>query len=127
MSDTRIQSFRDLKVWQKSMDLTVAVYSLTKNFPREEAFGLTSQLRRSAVSIPSNIAEGQGRSNTREFQQFLGIARGSNCELQTQLEIARRIGLGNSQLIDDAESLSHEIGKMIFTILGKLRSQGIVH
>ena len=122
MSDTRIQSFRDLKVWQKSMDLTVAVYSLTKNFPREEAFGLTSQLRRSAVSIPSNIAEGLGRSNTREFQQFLGIARGSNCELQTQLEIARRIGLGNSQLIDDAESLSHEIGKMIFTILGKLRA-----
>ena len=103
------------------MDLAVAVYALTKDFPREEAFGLTNQLRRSAVSIPSNIAEGQGRSNTREFQQFLGIARGSNCELQTQLGIARRIGLGNSQLIDDAESLSHEIGKMIFTILGKLR------
>ena len=83
MSGTRIQSFRDLKVWQKSMDLAVAVYALTKGFPREEAFGLTSQLRRSAVSVPSNIAEGQGRSNTREFQQFLRIARGSNCELQT--------------------------------------------
>ncbi|MGC1464005.1 MAG: four helix bundle protein [Terracidiphilus sp.] len=122
MSSTRIRSFRDLKVWQKSMDLTVAVYDLTKSFPREETFGLTSQLRRSAVSIPSNIAEGQGRSNTREFQQFLGIARGSNCELQTQLEIARRIGLGDPQLINDAESLSHEIGKMIFTILGKLKT-----
>ncbi len=120
MTDTRVRSFRDLKVWQKSMDLAVGVYGLTKSFPREEAFGLTSQLRRSAVSIPSNIAEGQGRSNTCEFQQFPGIARGSNCELQTQLDIARRIGLGNSQLIDDAESLSHEIGKMIFTILGKL-------
>jgi four helix bundle protein len=122
MNSTRIQSFRDLKVWQKSMELTVAVYGLTQSFPREETFGLTSQLRRSAISIPSNIAEGQGRLNTREFQQFLGIARGSNCELQTQLEIARRIGLGNSQLLNDAESLSHEIGKMIFTILGKLRT-----
>jgi four helix bundle protein len=89
------------------MELAVAVYGLTKSFPREEVFGLTSQLRRSAISIPSNIAEGQGRLNTREFQQFLGVARGSNCELQTQLEIARRVGLGNSQLINDAESLSH--------------------
>jgi four helix bundle protein len=127
MKSTRVQSFRDLKVWQKSMELTVAIYGLTKTFPREEAFGLTSQLRRSAISIPSNIAEGQGRLNTREFQQFLGVARGSNCELQTQLEIARRIGLGDSQLINDAESLSHEIGKMIFSILRTLKSQGIVH
>ena len=112
----RIQSFRDLQVWQKSMELTVAIYRITQTFPREEAFGLTSQMRRSAISIPSNIAEGQGRLNMREFRQFLGIARGSNCELQTQLEIARRLELGNSQLLNDAESLSHEIGKMIFTI-----------
>ena len=104
------------------MELAVAMYRLTKEFPREEMFGLTSQLRRAAVSIPSNIAEGQGRSNTREYQQFLSIARGSNCELQTQVEIARRIGLGNSQLINDAEGLSHEIGKMIYTILQKLRT-----
>jgi four helix bundle protein len=122
MSGTGVQSFRDLTVWQKSMELAVAAYSLTKCFPREESYGLTSQLRRSAVSIPSNIAEGQGRSNTREFLQFLGIARGSNCELQTQLEIARRIGLGDSRLIDDAERLSQEVGKMIFTILGKLKT-----
>lgn len=122
MAITKIQSFRDLLVWQKSMDLTVAVYRLTQSFPREEAFTLTSQLRRSAISIPSNIAEGQGRLNTREFRQFLGIARGSNCELQTQLEIARRLGLANSQLLNDAESLSHEIGKMIFTILMKLKT-----
>jgi len=75
------------------MELTVAVYRITASFPREEVFGLTSQLRRAAISIPSNIAEGQGRLNTREFRQFLGIARGSNCELQTQLEIARRLRL----------------------------------
>ncbi len=104
------------------MELTVAVYRLTQGFPHEEIYGLTSQMRRSAVSIPSNIAEGQGRLNTREFTQFLGIARGSNCELQTQLEIARRLGLGNAQFLNDAECLSHEIGKMLFAILAKLRS-----
>jgi len=83
-----VQSFRDLHVWQRSMELAVAVYRLTQAFPREELYGLTSQLRRATVSIPSNIAEGQGRLNTREFRQYLGVARGSNCELQTQLEIA---------------------------------------
>jgi four helix bundle protein len=70
------------------MQLTVAIYRLTQNFPREEIYELTSQIRRSAVSVPSNIAEGQGRLNTGEFRQFLGVARGSNCELQTQIEIA---------------------------------------
>ncbi len=104
------------------MELTVVIYRLTQGFPREEMFGLTSQLRRCAVSIPSNIAEGQGRLNTREFRQFLGIARGSTCELQTQLEIVRRLALGNPQLLDEAEGLSHEIGKMIFTILRKLKT-----
>ena len=78
-----MQSFRDLQVWQRSMELTVAVYKLTQGFPREEAFGLTSQLRRSAISIPSNIAEGQGRMNPREFKHFLLIARASNCEQTT--------------------------------------------
>ncbi|HET6206028.1 MAG TPA: four helix bundle protein [Terracidiphilus sp.] len=119
---TRIHSFRDLQVWQKSMDLTMAVYRLTQAFPREEAFGLTSQLRRSSFSIPSNIAEGQGRLNTREFKQFLGIARGSTCEVQTQLEIARRLNYGDPQLLTTAEDLSHEIGKMIYVILGKLKT-----
>jgi len=116
-----VQTFRELVVWQKSMELTVVIYRLTQGFPREEMFGLTSQLRRCATSIPSNIAEGQGRLNTREFRQFLGIARGSTCELQTQLEIARRLALGNTQLLDEAEGLSHQIGKMIFTILRKLK------
>jgi four helix bundle protein len=117
-----IQTFRELLVWQRSMELTVVIYRLTQDFPREEMFGLTSQLRRCAVSIPSNIAEGQGRLNTREFRQFLGIARGSTCELQTQVEIARRLALGNPQLLDEAEGLSHQIGKMIFTILRKLKT-----
>ncbi len=111
------QSFRDLVVWQRAMQLTVAIYRLTKDFPRDELYGLTSQTRRSAVSIPSNIAEGQGRLSVGEFKQFLGIARGSNFEVQTQLEIARSLRFGNSALIDEAEKLSHEIGKMIYALV----------
>src|ERR1700761_5034293 len=111
------QSFRDLLVWQRAMQLTVAIYRLTKEFPREELYGLTNQIRRAAVSLPSNIAEGHGRLNTGEFRQFLGIARASNFELQTQMEIARTLGFGDSKLLDEAEGLSHEVGKMIYSIL----------
>ena len=116
-----IHSFRDLQIWQKSMKLAIAVYRVTDGFPREERYGLTSQIRRSAVSIPSNIAEGQGRTNLGEFKQFLGIARGSNCELQTQLEIARELGFGNAESLRDAEGLSHEVGKMIFAFVESLK------
>ncbi len=115
------QSFRELAVWQRSMQLTVKVYKLTQGFPREEQFGLTSQLRRSAVSIPSNIAEGQGRMNVPEFRQFLGIARGSSCEVQTQLEIARALHFGDPELIDQAEALSLEVRKMLFGMLNSLK------
>jgi len=111
------QSFRDLLVWQRAMQLTVAIYRLSSGFPREEQYGLSSQVRRSAVSIPSNIAEGQGRLNVGEFKQFLGIARGSNFEVQTQLEIARELGFGEPALLDKAEELSHEVGKMIYGLL----------
>jgi four helix bundle protein len=114
-------SFRDLTVWQRAMQLTVAVYKLTQDFPREELYCLTSQIRRSAVSLPSNIAEGHGRLNTGEFRQFLGVARGSNCELQTQLEIARALGYGNPKQIDQAELLSNEVGKMIYSILASAK------
>jgi len=116
------QSFRDLAIWQRAMQLTVAIYKLTREFPREELYGLTSQIRRSAVSIPSNIAEGQGRSTAGEFRQFLGIARGSTCEVQTQLEIARALNFGNPGLIDEAESLSNEVRKMLFGLLDSLRA-----
>jgi four helix bundle protein len=115
-----VQSFRDLTVWQRSMQLAVAVYRMTGDFPREELYGLTSQMRRSSVSVPSNIAEGQGRLTTGEFRRFLGMARGSNSELQTQLEIARRLEMGKARQIDEAEGLSHEVGKMIHAILSKI-------
>ena len=118
----KAQSFRDLLVWQRAMQLTVAVYRLTSDFPKEEQFGLTSQIRRSSVSIPSNIAEGQGRLSAGEFRQFLGIARGSNFELQTQLEIARSLRFGNLALIDEAESLSHEVGKMMYALLESVQA-----
>jgi len=117
------QSFRELQVWQRAMQLTVAIYRLTKGFPREELYGLTGQIRRAAVSVPSNIAEGHGRLSNREFVQFLSVARGSVCELQTQLEIARSLGFASAKAIDEAERLSHEVGKMIFAFLGSLKNQ----
>jgi four helix bundle protein len=118
-----VQSFRDLLVWQRSIQMTVAIYRMTHAFPREELYGLTSQLRRSAVSVPSNIAEGQGRLSAGEFRQFLGIARGSNLEVQTQIEIARALGFGNSELLNEAEALSHEVGKMIYGMLESIKDQ----
>ncbi|MGD0912467.1 MAG: four helix bundle protein [Terracidiphilus sp.] len=116
----KAQSFRELVVWQRAMQLTVAIYRITKEFPREELYGLTNQLRRSAVSVPSNIAEGQGRLSIGEFKQFLGIARGSNFELQTQLEIVRALNLGSSAQIDEAERISHEVGKMAYGLIGSI-------
>ena len=117
------QSFRDLTVWQRALKLTVAIYKLSQGFPREELYGLTAQIRRAAVSIPSNIAEGQGRGSVGEFRQFLCIARGSNFELQTQLEIARALSFGGPAVIEKAESLSHEVGKMLYGMLESLPSR----
>lgn len=87
-----IRSHRDLIVWQRAVDLVVAVYGASTNFPKEEAYGLTGQMRRAAVSIPANIAEGQGRRMTKEFQLILGHSRGSLLELDAHLEIALRLG-----------------------------------
>jgi four helix bundle protein len=115
------KSYRELLVWQKAIQLTVLVYRISKDFPREEIYGLTSQIRRCAVSIPSNIAEGAGRLNTPEYQQFLGIARGSHFELQTQLKIAREIGFGDSAQISLAKDLSEEMGRMIFATIRSLK------
>jgi len=115
-------SFRDLVVWQRSMQLAVAIYRLTRDFPREELYGLTSQARRSVVSISSNIAEGQGRLSIGEFKKFLGIARGSNFELQTQFEIARSLKMGDPKLLNEADGLSQEVGKMLFGMLASLKT-----
>ena len=117
------KSYKELAVWQKGIQLTVMVYQLSKSFPREEAYGLTGQLRRCAVSIPSNIAEGAGRLNTPEHKQFLGVARGSAFELQTQLQIAKEWGYGDPKQLAQAESLSEEVGRMIFATITSLRKK----
>jgi four helix bundle protein len=114
------QSFRDLTVWQRSIELTTSVYELSATFPSSEIYGLTSQLRRAAVFIASNIAEGAGRGTKKEFRQFLSMARGSNCEVQPQLIIAARLKLGNQDQIQKAELLSHEVGRMLNGLLQSL-------
>jgi four helix bundle protein len=118
-----VQSFRDLQVWQRAIQLSVAIYRLTREFPREELYGLSTQIRHAAVSVPSNIAEGHGRMSTGEYRQFLGFARGSNFELQTQLEIARALEFGDSKKIDETEALSFEVGKMISGILNAIKEK----
>ena len=107
------KTFRDLDVWNKAIDLTTLVYESTTDFPRQEIYGLTSQMRRASVSIASNVAEGSARGTRRDFRQFVKLAEGSNCELQTQLVIARRLGFGNPVNHTAAEALSIEIGKML--------------
>jgi four helix bundle protein len=91
-----VKSFRDLDVWRLGLDLAEAVYQCTSSFPKSEFFGLTAQMRRAAVSVPSNIAEGRARSSTKEFLQFLSIALGSLAELETQFELAVRLGYTDS-------------------------------
>jgi four helix bundle protein len=114
------KSFRELLVWQKGIQLSVLVYRLSKQFPREEAYGLSNQMRRAAVSIQSNIAEGVGRLNTREYKQYLGVARGSSFELQTQLTTARELGFGEIEQLREAESACDEIGRMLFGVIQAL-------
>ena len=115
-----IKSFRELKVWQRVIQLSTAVYRLTTSFPREELYGLTNQLRRASVSVASNIAEGYGRGSRGEYKQFLAIARGSNLELQTQLVIARELQFVDGASIKGVEDLSIEVGKMLTVLLKKL-------
>src|SRR6185437_5028601 len=117
------QDFRDLTVWERAIDLTVAIDRLTQKFPKEEAFGLVSQLRRAAVSVASNIAEGRGRPNPAEFRQFLGIALGSTFEVQTQLLVARKLQMGNEKAIDEAAALGNEVSKMLTAFINKLGSK----
>jgi len=96
-----MHNLKELKIWNKAIDLSVDVYKATSSFPSEEKYGLMSQARRSAVSVPSNIAEGAGRNSDKEFCNFLGIANGSSYELQTQLVISNRLNLINDNLLND--------------------------
>ena len=117
---TSIRSYRDLKVWQKSMDLTVRTYEITRGFPSEERYGLTSQMRRSAASVPANIAEGRERRSTGEFLQFLGIARGSLAELETFLTLSERLRLIRSEIGDSLMGECAEINRMLESLMHSL-------
>ena len=118
-----IVSYRDLIVWQRSMDLAESCYKITAAFPKEELYGLTSQIRRAAVSVPSNIAEGNGRENTGAYIQFLRISQGSLKELETQLLLASRIGITAQDRSGLVLEECEEIGKMLRSLIRSLQSK----
>jgi four helix bundle protein len=119
----RINSFKDLTVWQKALQLAKQVYLLTRAFPRDERFGLTSQVRRAAVSVSSNIAEGHARQG-REFSHFLAVARGSLAETESQLLLAVELGYLKSESLAQTLGLCSEIRRMAVSLANKLRGQG---
>jgi four helix bundle protein len=108
-----VKSYKELETWQLAMKLVTEVYRVTKDFPKEEIYGLTNQVRRAAVSVPSNIAEGQGRNSTKEFLHYLSIARGSLFEVETQLEIARQLFYIPSEDAALIEQLIASVGRLI--------------
>jgi len=119
-----IQSYQDLQVWQKGMRLAVDVYSVTRKFPREELFGMIQQLRRSAASVPANIAEGYGRENRGDHVQFLRIAQGSLKELETHLLLSVEVGLCCPDNVRPLIAKSEEIGRMLHSLIRRLQEAG---
>lgn len=115
------QTIKDLKVWQKSMDLAVASYRVSADFPQNERFGLVSQIRRAATSVPANIAEGFGRWNSREFARFLSIAGGSLRELETHFHIAQRLGYLSASRASCVLETIEESERMIYAMIAKIR------
>ena len=118
-----LDGYQDLVVWKKSMQLVKIVYQLVKQLPKEEMYSLSDQMRRAAVSIPSNIAEGHERQSTKEYIQFLSIAKGSKAELQTQLLICVEIGYLTKADVKDAIELTREVSKMLSALMQKLASK----
>ncbi len=118
-----LKHYRELIVWQKAMDLVESVYKVTGQFPNTEVYGLTSQVRRAAVSIPSNIAEGQGRHTTRDFLHFLSVAQGSLCEVETQIIIAERLGYIQHELESRLLDLAAEVGRLINGLCNSLNKK----
>lgn len=120
-----MHNLKELKIWNKAIDLSIEVYKATADFPADERFGLVSQSRRAAVSIPSNIAEGAGRNSPKEFTNFLGIANGSSYELQTQLVISNRLNLLNDEKLDSLLKQIDELQKMNYSFQNTLLSKQI--
>lgn len=118
-----IQSFKDLEVWQIARSLVVSIYQLTKTFPKEEIYGLTSQIRRAAISIPSNIAEGRGKRTTGDFIRFLNVAYGSSAELETQLLISQDLDYVDETTLIPILNRLHQINRMLNGLINSLEKQ----
>lgn len=116
-------SYRDLLAWQKAMELITQIYRVSQKFPSEELYGMVSQMRRAAVSIPSNIAEGQGRLTKGEFIQFLGIARGSLLELETQILVAQNLHYLDEPTLENLLGLTSEVGRLVNGLLGAIKKR----
>lgn len=125
MEKVIVKTYKDLLVWQKAMDLVVVIYKLTEKFPPQELYGLTSQMRRSAVSIPSNIAEGRRRGTRKDYRQFLLVAYGSGAELETQIEIAKRLSLVKSLNYFKVDSLLNEIMRILNKMTYELKDSTV--
>ncbi|UVK54765.1 four helix bundle protein [Mesorhizobium sp. AR02] len=117
---SKIESYRDLIVWQQAMDLVVSIYEATRAWPKEEIYGLTAQLRRAATSVPANIAEGYGRESRASYQQFLRIALGSLKELETHLLIAQRVGITSHEVAKPLMAQSESVGTLLRLLIRKL-------
>ncbi|MCX5815378.1 MAG: four helix bundle protein [Proteobacteria bacterium] len=118
-----MKDFKELEVWQKSVDFVLNIYETSKSFPHEEMFSLTNQMRRSAVSIPSNISEGFSRNSTKEFIQFLYIALGSSAELETQILISHKLGylIDPTKLIDNLTTIKKMLNALVSSLKGKIK------
>lgn len=118
-----IHNLKELKIWKKAVELSVLIYKTTANFPKEEIYGITSQIRRSAISIPSNISEGAGRNSNKEFLYFLGIANGSSNELQTQLIISNKLNLITNETLEMLVKEIEEIQKMNYAFQKTIKNK----
>ena len=122
MHDAEIRSYRDLKVWQLAMDLAELCYRTTRRFPKDELYGMTSQIRRAAASVPANIAEGHGRNSRGEYIQFLRVAQGLLKELETHLLLAQRVGLTDENAVVPTLNKSETLGKMLRALIRSLEA-----
>ena len=120
---SEIRSHRDLLVWQRAMDVAVSTYELTRLYPRDELFGLTSQSRRAAASVAANIAEGYGRATRQAYVNFLRIARGSLKELETHLDLAQRVGLASPEPTRNLLDQTDELGRMLHSLISKVQDR----
>ena len=120
-----LRSYRDLLVWQKAVELALLVYRFSEGFPKREIYGLTSQVRRAAISVPSNIAEGYGRGSRREYIQFLSIAQGSLKEMETQTIIAQRLAYATPSQAERVLTEAEVVGKMLGSLIRSLKAKGV--